>query len=62
MDFILNILLYPFRSIPFYSAPGNHDVWSDASAKLFGKYTGHPLHYSFDYGPAAFHGARQQPQ
>ena len=47
-------LLDPFRSIPFYSAPGNHDVWSEASAKLFGKYTGHPLHFSFDEGPLHF--------
>jgi Icc protein len=47
-------LLEPFRTIPFFSAPGNHDVWSEASAKLFEKHTGHPLHYGFDEGPAHF--------
>ena len=40
--------------IPLYLAPGNHDVWSEASARLFEKYAGHPLHYSFDYGAAHF--------
>jgi predicted phosphodiesterase len=40
--------------ISFYFAPGNHDIWSDASEKLFTKYTGHPTHYGFDYGPAHF--------
>ncbi len=40
--------------IPLHVAAGNHDIWSDASEKLFTKYTGHPPHYSFDYGPAHF--------
>jgi 3',5'-cyclic-AMP phosphodiesterase len=44
-------VLEPFHSIPYYAAPGNHDVWSDASAKLFVKHSGHPLDYSFDKGP-----------
>jgi len=44
----------PKPPLPFYVAPGNHDVWSEASEKLFSKYTGHPLHYGFDYGPAHF--------
>ena len=44
----------PFRSIPYYAVPGNHDVWSEASAKLFVKYSGHPLDYGFDKGPAHF--------
>ena len=38
-----NICWSRFVQFPFYAAPGNHDVWSEASAKLFGKYTGHPL-------------------
>ena len=42
------------RAIPFYPAPGNHDVWSELSARLFAQYTHHPLHYSFDRGPAHF--------
>jgi Icc protein len=47
-------VLAPFRQIPYFPAPGNHDVWSDASAKLFESHSGHPLHYSFDQGPAHF--------
>jgi 3',5'-cyclic-AMP phosphodiesterase len=46
--------LEPYARIPLYLAPGNHDVWSPASEKLFEKYTGHPLHYSFDFGDAHF--------
>jgi predicted phosphodiesterase len=47
-------ILAPYAQIPLYLAPGNHDIWSPASEKLFEKYTGHPPHYSFDYGPAHF--------
>jgi predicted phosphodiesterase len=39
---------------PLYLAPGNHDVWSRQSEDLFRKYSGHPLHYGFDYGQAHF--------
>ncbi len=44
----------PYARIPLYLAPGNHDIWSPASEKLFEKYTGHPPHYSFDFGCAHF--------
>ncbi len=44
-------ILKPYREIPLYLAAGNHDVWSEASAQLFTKHSGHPLHYSFDSGP-----------
>lgn len=46
--------LAPYTRFPLYLAPGNHDVWSPASERLFQKYTRHPLHYSFDYGAAHF--------
>jgi hypothetical protein len=46
--------LRPYRQIPFYPAPGNHDVWSALSERLFRQYTGHPLHYGFDYNEAHF--------
>ena len=46
--------LAPYAAIPLYLAPGNHDVWSTASEKLYEKYTGRPLHYSFDFGNAHF--------
>jgi predicted phosphodiesterase len=37
------------RAIPLYLAPGNHDIWSAASQKLYEKYSGRAPHYSFDY-------------
>jgi UDP-2,3-diacylglucosamine pyrophosphatase LpxH len=47
-------LLAPYRRYRLYLAPGNHDIWSERSAALFQKYTGHPTHYSFDYQEAHF--------
>ncbi len=49
-----NRVLQPFRQIPYYPTAGNHDVWSEASAKLYEKYAERPLHYSFDSGSAHF--------
>jgi 3',5'-cyclic-AMP phosphodiesterase len=43
-----------YQKIPFYLTPGNHDVWSPLSEKLFRQYSGHPLDYSFDYAQAHF--------
>jgi predicted phosphodiesterase len=47
-------ILQLFRRYPLYLAPGNHDVWSPASERLFQQHAAHPLHYSFDYGRAHF--------
>jgi predicted phosphodiesterase len=47
-------MLEPFRRFPLYLTPGNHDIWSQDSERLFRKYTGHAPHYAFDYGPAHF--------
>ena len=47
-------LLTPYRRYRIFFAPGNHDVWSEASVKAYEKYTRHPLHYSFDYRQAHF--------
>lgn len=47
-------LLKPYRRIPFYPAPGNHDIWSPVSERLFRQYTGHDPHYGFDYRQAHF--------
>ena len=43
-----------YRRYPLYLAPGNHDIWSPASERLFRQYAAHPPHYSFDYGRAHF--------
>ena len=47
-------ILRPFSQHPLFLVPGNHDVWSIASALAFEKYTKHPLHYSFDFKQAHF--------
>jgi Icc protein len=47
-------ILAPYQRFPLYLAPGNHDIWSEASEELFRKYSARALHYSFDYGPAHF--------
>jgi len=47
-------LLTPYRRYRIFFAPGNHDVWSEASVKAYEKYTRHPLHYGFDYRQAHF--------
>jgi Icc protein len=47
-------ILKPFDRFPLYLAPGNHDIWSAESQRLFEKYATHPVHYSFDYRQAHF--------
>ena len=47
-------ILQLFRRYPLYLAPGNHDIWSPASERLFQQHAAHPPHYSFDYGRAHF--------
>ena len=44
-------ILKPYRRFPLYLPPGNHDIWSEASERLFRQHAGHPRHYSFDRGP-----------
>jgi len=46
--------LSAWARFPLYLAPGNHDIWSARSEKLFQKYSGHPPHYSFDYRQTHF--------
>ena len=47
-------ILSSWKRFPLYLAPGNHDIWSALSEKLFRKYSGHAPHYSFDYRQAHF--------
>jgi predicted phosphodiesterase len=47
-------ILAPYRRYRLFLTPGNHDVWSVASAQAFEKYSKRQLHYSFDYRQAHF--------
>ena len=37
-----------------YFTPGNHDIWSALSRKIYEKETGHPAYYGFNYQDAHF--------
>ena len=50
----LERILEPYRRYPLYLTPGNHDIWSAASERLFRQHAAHPPHYSFDWGQAHF--------
>jgi 3',5'-cyclic-AMP phosphodiesterase len=45
--------IFPPR-LALYLTPGNHDIWSDLSESLYRKYSGHPVHYSFDHDQSHF--------
>ena len=47
-------IIAPYARIPLYLAPGNHDVWSELSERLYRKASGRPPQYSFDRGGAHF--------
>ncbi len=47
-------LLAPYRKYQLFLVPGNHDVWSPVSARLYQHYSRRPLHYSFNYRQAHF--------
>jgi Icc protein len=38
-----------FGDVPFYLVPGNHDIWSPVSERVWRAETGHPPQYSFDF-------------
>lgn len=39
---------------PIYFTPGNHDIWSAMSRRIYEQKTGHPASYSFNYQNAHF--------
>jgi len=41
-----------FGDIPFHLVPGNHDIWSTASEKIWRAQTGQAPQYSFDFNGA----------
>ncbi len=46
--------LWQRGGFPMYFTPGNHDIWSPASRRIFERETRHPPFYSFDYQDAHF--------
>src|SRR5439155_3434352 len=42
---------YPYKQ---YFTPGNHDIWSTASRKIYEKQTGRPAFYGFNFQNAHF--------
>ncbi len=38
-----------FGDTPFYLVPGNHDIWSPSSERIWRQQTGHPPQYGFDF-------------
>jgi predicted phosphodiesterase len=47
-------MLAPYKRFPLYLTPGNHDIWSAASERLFREHAGHSPEYSFDWAQAHF--------
>ncbi|MFN0100911.1 MAG: metallophosphoesterase family protein [Bryobacteraceae bacterium] len=43
-----------YKRFPAYFVPGNHDIWSPESKRLFEKEAGHPASHSFIHGAALF--------
>ncbi len=50
----LKPLFARYARYPLYFTPGNHDIWSEASRRVYERATKRPAHYSFDYGSAHF--------
>ena len=50
----LRPLFAKYRRYPVYFTPGNHDIWSEVSRRLYERESKKPAHYGFDYGSAHF--------
>jgi 3',5'-cyclic-AMP phosphodiesterase len=46
--------LQPLWTRPFHLTPGNHDIFSAASQRIYERQTKHPASYSFDYEQSHF--------
>jgi 3',5'-cyclic AMP phosphodiesterase CpdA len=46
--------LWDRSKLPQFFTPGNHDIWSDISRRIYEKETGHPAFYGFNYQDAHF--------
>lgn len=47
-------MIPPDHRYPIFFVPGNHDIWSAVSARLYERHTQRPLHYSFNFKQAHF--------
>ncbi len=43
-----------YRHYPLYFTPGNHDIWSESSRRVYAEETGRKPYYSFNYQDAHF--------
>jgi predicted phosphodiesterase len=50
----LKPLFSKYARYPLYFTPGNHDIWSERSRRIYERETKRAAHYSFDYGSAHF--------
>jgi len=46
--------LWDHSQLQQFFTPGNHDIWSEMSRKIYEKETGHPATYGFNYQNAHF--------
>jgi 3',5'-cyclic AMP phosphodiesterase CpdA len=46
--------LWDRAKLPQFFTPGNHDIWSEMSRKIYEKETGRPAFYGFNYQDAHF--------
>lgn len=50
----LKPLLARYSKYRLYLTPGNHDIWSETSRRIYERQTRRPAHYSFDFAGAHF--------
>ncbi|MFB3776522.1 MAG: metallophosphoesterase [Bryobacteraceae bacterium] len=50
----IRAFLDKYKRYPFFLVPGNHDIWSSYSEKLFEEQNGRPATYSFNHQNAHF--------
>ena len=44
----------PYRQLPLYSTPGNHDIWNEQAEQIYKDRTGQETHYAFTYQDSLF--------
>ncbi len=42
-------IVRPYRQLPLYYTPGNHDIWTDVAEQIYRDRTGQGTHYAFTY-------------